>query len=228
MSESTQRQLFDEEKEDVGSTHINDDDDNATNPRISVSPSRRNSVSPTKRGSVSSSRRKARKGDELPSPSHRPERLIRRNPQGGIVVDEQEVKDAFRILNPEGREVVSREDLSKFVATFFPGQLSQREIKTLVGVNGMKFDKLKKIVTDNDIDFDFDPCAEAFKVLDPHATGTVDTETVKTMLETMPGISEISSADLEFLLKFMDCDGDGQITLEDFASIGHYGTPEYD
>eukprot|EP00959_Pyramimonas_sp_CCMP1952_P068211 1423447-Pyramimonas_sp.AAC.1 len=89
-----------------------------------------------------------------------PPRLQQRNSKGGIVIHEQEIKDALLFLDPHGKgNVLTREDLSKFLENFFPGMLSQKEIKTLIGSGGMRYERLKKILVDNDLR-DFDPIAE--------------------------------------------------------------------
>lgn len=66
-------------------------------------------------------------------------------------------------MGTSGRENLSREDMQYFMDTYFPGMLTHKEIKSLIGPNGMKFEKLRKLLVDNDL-VDFDPCAEAFKV----------------------------------------------------------------
>jgi len=63
-----------------------------------------------------------------------------------------------------GRESFSREDLTEFLDTFFPGMLTVKEIRTLVGPNGMKVERLRKLLFDNDLPETFDPAQEAFKV----------------------------------------------------------------
>lgn len=63
-----------------------------------------------------------------------------------------------------GRESFSREDLTEFLDKYFPGMLTAKEIRTLVGPNGMKVERLRKLLLDNDLPETFDPAQEAFKV----------------------------------------------------------------
>merc|ERR1712118_513895 len=101
------------------------------------------------------------------------------------------------------------------------GSMTHKEIKTLIGSSGITQEKLKKLLQSNDLQ-DFDPVAEAFKLVDPEGTGHVDMNTLKGFLAQTPGIGEVDGSDLEFLLRYMDTDNDGKIGLEDFAAIGGY------
>mmetsp|Transcript_11835 Transcript_11835/g.22534 ORF Transcript_11835/g.22534 Transcript_11835/m.22534 type:complete len:206 (-) Transcript_11835:334-951(-) len=152
---------------------------------------------------------------------HSPNRLQNRNERGGILIHEEEIKDAFQLLNLEGRENLSREDMQYFMDTYFPGMLTHKEIKSLIGPNGMKFEKLRKLLVDNDL-VDFDPCAEAFKVLDPEGSGEIDLEILSRLIGRLPGMKEVTREDLEFIMMHMDNDKDGSIGLEDFAKVGNY------
>lgn len=156
-----------------------------------------------------------------------PPRLQKRNEKGGVQVHEDEINDAFNFLNRSGRDVVTREDLEQFMETFFPGMMTHKEVKSLIGPSGMSQEKLKRLLQNNDLQ-DFDPVAEAFKVLDPESTGTLDMEILKGLLKEMPGVGEIDREDLEYLTKYMDADGDGKVGLEDFAAIGRYGSDDKD
>eukprot|EP00238_Polyblepharides_amylifera_P009136 CAMPEP_0196588548 /NCGR_PEP_ID=MMETSP1081-20130531/60832_1 /TAXON_ID=36882 /ORGANISM="Pyramimonas amylifera, Strain CCMP720" /LENGTH=208 /DNA_ID=CAMNT_0041911065 /DNA_START=88 /DNA_END=714 /DNA_ORIENTATION=- len=150
-----------------------------------------------------------------------PPRLQERNENGGYVVHEQEIKDAFHILNADGREALTREDLTMFLDKFFPGMLTMKDVRLLIGPSGLKMEKLQDILMGNDLT-DFDPCQEAFKILDPEGTGVVDKEVLKGLLQNMPYVGEVSRDDMDFLMKYMDADEDGNVGLEDFAAIGKY------
>eukprot|EP00239_Pterosperma_sp_CCMP1384_P002576 CAMPEP_0197851604 /NCGR_PEP_ID=MMETSP1438-20131217/18440_1 /TAXON_ID=1461541 /ORGANISM="Pterosperma sp., Strain CCMP1384" /LENGTH=205 /DNA_ID=CAMNT_0043465263 /DNA_START=219 /DNA_END=836 /DNA_ORIENTATION=+ len=155
-------------------------------------------------------------GGQLP-----PIRLQQRNDKGGIIIYDEEIKDAFTLLAGEGKETLTREDLTSFLDTFFPGMLTHKEVKSMLGPSGISFEKLKKLVQSNDLQ-DFDPIAEAFKVLDPDSKGEMDMDILKQLLEKMPGIGEIDKDDSDFLMKYLDKDNDGRVGLEDFANIGDY------
>eukprot|EP00976_Prorocentrum_cordatum_P006029 120801-Prorocentrum_minimum.AAC.1 len=196
-----------------------------------VSPSKSRSVSPTKgpsrAASASPTKGRSRSGVE-PLERPVPDRLKKRNPKGGVVIYEEELRDAFEVLDTEGRGLLTREDLTKFLNNFFPGMYTKREIYGLVGSSGMKFEKLRKLVIDNDIPIsDLDPVAEAFSVLDPQSTGRIDDDVLRNLVQTVPGVGELSQEDFDFLLRFMDKDGDGLVTLEDFARVGSYGEDAY-
>jgi hypothetical protein len=71
---------------------------------------------------------------------------------------------AFPVGGEAGRDSFSREDLTDFLDKYFPGMLTVKEIRTLVGPNGMKVERLRKLLLDNDLPETFDPAQEAFKV----------------------------------------------------------------
>lgn len=51
---------------------------------------------------------------------------------------------------------------------------------------------------------DFDPAAEAFKVLDPSGSGFVDIDLMKGMLSQMPGIGEVTDEDMKVVIELAD------------------------
>ena len=59
---------------------------------------------------------------------------------------------------------------------------------------------------------------EAFKVYDPQGTGFVDHETLRSIFENL-GYGEITDEDLAVLIGCADVDGDGRISLDDFARM---------
>ncbi|GMI06240.1 hypothetical protein TrRE_jg11014 [Triparma retinervis] len=59
---------------------------------------------------------------------------------------------------------------------------------------------------------------EAFKVYDPHSTGFVDSEILRSIFENL-GFGEISDEDLGILVETGDKDKDGRISLQDFRNM---------
>lgn len=50
----------------------------------------------------------------------------------------------------------------------------------------------------------FDPAAEAFKVLDPAGTGFADLDTMRAILSQMPGIGDVTDDDMKVVLELAD------------------------
>mmetsp|Transcript_22955 Transcript_22955/g.74792 ORF Transcript_22955/g.74792 Transcript_22955/m.74792 type:complete len:169 (+) Transcript_22955:77-583(+) len=136
------------------------------------------------------------------------------------MVYEQELKQAFEFFNLEGRETITRADLQRFMEIFFPG-VSAKEVRNLIGNGGMSLQKLEKLLQAHELE-GFDPVAEAFQVLDPQGTGYADMAVVKDIFSKLPGLSGMDDSDFNFLLEFADKDGDGRISLEEFAKLGNF------
>ena len=59
---------------------------------------------------------------------------------------------------------------------------------------------------------------EAFKVYDPHDTGYVDLEVLRSIFSNL-GFGEVTSEDVDVLIETADVDGDGKISLSDFRKM---------
>jgi calmodulin len=96
--------------------------------------------------------------------------------------------------------------------------MPMKEYKFLMNnENEMTFEDLKELLKDNEIT-SFDPLAEAFKAYDPHGTGFVDTDVLRSVFQSL-GFGEITDEDLQILVETGDVDGDGKISLEDFRKM---------
>ena len=81
----------------------------------------------------------------------------------------------------------------------------------------MTVQELQDLLMDNEVQ-NFDPVAEAFKVYDPHSTGFVDSEILRSIFQNL-GFGEISDEDLGILVETGDKDKDGRISLQDFRNM---------
>jgi len=68
---------------------------------------------------------------------------------------------------------------------------------------------------------------EAFKVYDPHNTGFVDMEVIKSFFKDL-GYGDISEEDAKIILETADGDKDGRIGLDDFRMMVPFGQPRED
>ena len=105
----------------------------------------------------------------------------------------------------------------------FYRNLPQKEIKLLLGDGTFTKDALRSLLQNNDLGA-FDPTKEAFKAYDPNNTGFVDTDTLRSIFESL-GYGEITDEDLQVLIETADVDGDGRISLSDFQSMLAFTKP---
>ena len=103
----------------------------------------------------------------------------------------------------------------------FYKNLPAKEIKLLLGEGNFTKDTLKNLLLNNDLG-NYDPTKEAFKAYDPAGTGFVDTDTMRSIFETL-GYGEMSDDDLAVLVETADVDRDGKISLEDFRQMLAFG-----
>ena len=148
-----------------------------------------------------------------------------RNLRGGLAVSSREVREAFDFM-AGGQEELSQADVMEFMeAKFRPmglGSLIPRDASTLVGKEPMTLERLTKMLLNNQLGAEADPTAAVFKCLANKSSGFISVETLKNLLQSVANIGELNRDDVEFLMKEVDADGDGRISLEDFAQIGGF------
>ena len=135
----------------------------------------------------------------------------------------REVREAFDFM-AGGQEELSQADVIEFMeAKFRPmglGSLIPRDASTLVGKEPMTLERLTKMLLNNQLGAEADPTV--FKCLANKSSGFISVETLKNLLQSVANIGELNRDDVEFLMKEVDADGDGRISLEDFAQIGGF------
>eukprot|EP00899_Mesostigma_viride_P008785 jgi/Mesvir1/17908/Mv12974-RA.1 len=149
-------------------------------------------------------------------------RELPKNENNGYLVTEEEISSAFDFLNIGGTDSISWEMLHSTLEIFFPG-IQPREAKSLVGTTGLTKDKLIKLLMNNEIQ-GFDPVVEAFQILDPKGTGSVDMELLYLLVSRFPGVGSLTKEDKSTLLKTADLDEDGLINLADFIALAESTT----
>jgi len=146
-----------------------------------------------------------------------------RNEKGGLLITEDELKIAWDFFDPNGKNKLTSADIKKRLSTFYK-DISTREVKFLLNNQPeITFEELYGLLKDNQLT-NFDPVKEAFKVYDPHNTGFVDMDMIKTFFKDL-GYGDISDEDAKIILETADSDKDGRIGLDDFRMMVPFGQP---
>uniref|UniRef100_A0A7S2K1J0 Calmodulin n=1 Tax=Zooxanthella nutricula TaxID=1333877 RepID=A0A7S2K1J0_9DINO len=146
-----------------------------------------------------------------------------RNAKGGLLIKEDELKVAWDFFDVAGKNKLTSTDIKKRLQTFYK-DVSTREVKFLLNNQPeITFEELYALLRDNQLT-NFDPVKEAFKVYDPHNTGFVDMDMLKTLFKDL-GYGEISEEDAKIILETADSDKDGRIGLTDFRMMVPFGQP---
>ncbi len=133
------------------------------------------------------------------------------------MVSKAEIEAAFDFLDIERRGMVSLSNVRNRMGAFY-GSLPMKEYKLLLGdKTELTVEDLYEILSDSVVS-NFDPVLEAFKVYDPENRGYIDVELLRSIY-TKLGLGDLTSEDLDILVKNADFDGDGVIGLEDFRQL---------
>jgi len=146
--------------------------------------------------------------------------------QKGISVDLETISKAFKLIDEKnGPEKVTFGELKKRMGVINPN-LTDKDIAILTnGKNEIKAKDLYDLLLQNELS-DFDPLAEAFKLLDPNGSGQLDIDRLRQVFKGL-GYGDIEKKDLEILNECMDVNKDGKITIEDFKELFDYlGRPD--
>lgn len=129
----------------------------------------------------------------------------------------QELADAFSMLDVENSGVITVSNLKKRLGVFFP-DLSAKEYRFMMNnKKELSLDDLHELLDRNDI-ANFDPLEEAFKLYDADNLGYIDKARLRDVFVSY-GFDDMTTADLDILVKAADVDGDGKITLDDFRKM---------
>lgn len=140
---------------------------------------------------------------------------VKKNPSGGVLVTDKEIDLAFRFFDPAGKKSVGKEAVQARLAVF-PGA-TEHGLQELKGIESSLTKKsLGKMMKTNKVT-EFDPIAEAFKLLDPNGKGHVDMNVVREIFRGL-GMGELTSDEINVIRK-SGGNSSGFITLEDFRGI---------
>mmetsp|Transcript_44958 Transcript_44958/g.113945 ORF Transcript_44958/g.113945 Transcript_44958/m.113945 type:complete len:187 (+) Transcript_44958:41-601(+) len=146
-----------------------------------------------------------------------------KNEKGGLLITQEELKVAWDFFDTGSKNKLSSNDVKKRLQTFYK-DISTREVKFLLNNQPeITFEELYALLKDNQLT-NFDPVKEAFKVYDPHNTGFVDMDMIKSFFKDL-GYGDISDEDAKIILETADSDKDGRIGLDDFRKMVPFGQP---
>ena len=136
----------------------------------------------------------------------------------GIPIEFETVQKAFKLIDDKnGPEKVSVAELKRRISIINP-TITDKEISLLShGKSEITSKDLYDLLLQNEL-VDFDPLAEAFKLLDPTGKGHLDIARLRHVFKGL-GYGEIEKKDIEILNECLDINKDGKITLEDFKII---------
>ena len=147
-----------------------------------------------------------------------PERLKVRNAKGGVPVALQEVEAAFQLL-AGGGEYISAHQLEDFLQDFWK-RSNIKDVRSMIGKNGMDEERLTKMLMNNEVT-GLDPLHPVFKSMS-NSAGNLDRQTLHRLLEKMPGVGQLDDEDAEYIQQQLDFDGDGAVSIEDWARVGGF------
>lgn len=142
--------------------------------------------------------------------------MARTSKSGGVFVDPEEVRAAFRFLDVEDKGSVSLKDLRSRLAPFYR-DMPLKELRFLMGGQDEVTEAdVLSLLEDNDLVFD--PVAEAFRVFDPQGKGMADPAVLADVFHRL-GFEDLGKEDMEVVMQAADVDGDGKISLADFRDM---------
>jgi len=142
--------------------------------------------------------------------------MAKTNSSGGVHVDPDEVRAAFRFLDIGDKGTVSLKDLRSRLSPFYR-DMPMKELRFLMGgQDEVSQEDVLSLLADNDLVFD--PVAEAFRVFDPSGKGFADPAVLADVFRQL-GFEDLGTEDMEVVLKAADGDGDGRISLDDFRGM---------
>ena len=140
---------------------------------------------------------------------------VKKNASGGVLVTDKEVEMAFRFFDPAGKGSVNKEGVQARLALF--PDAAEHGLQDLKGLESALTKKsLGKMLKNNKVT-EFDPVAEAFRVLDPEGNGNVDMAVVREIFRGL-GLGELTTDEINVIRK-SGGNSSGFITLEDFRTM---------
>jgi hypothetical protein len=148
-----------------------------------------------------------------------------RNSKGGILVTEEDISDAFRLLHRHGAGAggqggrISLASLAERVTALFPAA-TKEDVRALLGEDpkgGLTSKMLEDLLLDNTIT-SYDPIETAFRrVFDPRGAGHVDAQALKGVWAQLGFAAPLTDEDIALLTAAVG--RNGRISQHDFSRM---------
>lgn len=140
-----------------------------------------------------------------------------------MLVTTEELQAAFHLLDSDQTGHITLQNLKRRLSVFFP-EMTAKEYRFLM--NNRKeitIEDLHDLLIDNEIT-NFDPVLDAFRAFDPRSHGHISSDKMREVFGKC-GFGELSTEELDILMRSADLDGDGFIGVEDFRGMVDLGRP---
>ncbi|EAR91080.2 EF-hand protein (macronuclear) [Tetrahymena thermophila SB210] len=138
----------------------------------------------------------------------------------GVQISLEDIEKAFKILDEKnGGSKISLQELKRKIPDLNPN-FPLNEIPALTqGKSEIKSKELFELLKQNELDH-FDPLQEAFNLLDPNKTDTLDMGRLKKVFQVL-GYADLDPKDISILEECLNVKGEksGKITLKDLREI---------
>ena len=153
--------------------------------------------------------------------------LNNKKPISSVGVSKQDIEEVFQLIsNNKSTKSLKVQDLKSKIHVLNP-RVPEIEVPTLTNnKEEITVDELYNLLSDCDYK-DFDPVAEAFKLLDIHNNDAVDMDRLVNMMQKF-GFKNITHKDKDLLLECLDVDGDSMVTLNDLRKVLQNDVSEYE
>lgn len=148
------------------------------------------------------------------------------NRKPGIPIELKDIEKTFKMIDEKGGGTkISQAELKRRLLIMNP-TFPDKDIGILTNnKNEIRAKDVYDLLKQNELS-DYDPLAEAFKVLDPSGSGSIDIARLKKIFQEL-GYGDIDKKDLDILQECLDVDKDGKISLNDIRSMFDYlGRPK--
>eukprot|EP01083_Nonionella_stella_P050551 134448_1 len=142
--------------------------------------------------------------------------------------EREEFRDAFKLFDKDGDGVITTDEIYEVFISLGFKKYSKKDVQKMVDAididgNGTidldefivllrqkKTGKYQKMTYEDEL-------KQAFQIFDGDGSGTIDADELSTIMEALG--EKLSKADVEFMIKSIDINSDGQIDFKEFKKM---------